>query len=336
MAGPPVTPPVVVPAINKTYSDIRFFVKNPETTEAFAEIPFTGTADGYLQDDGTTRIPYPNEDFDNVDTSVYPFINLQYLSDNYELKAPVNLGTGTVEGDTVTGDTSIFTDVEINTYLLCRSGEETYGGDADGLRVLGFVTSKTSSTEVILSQNAPIDLEGISLEIFTWEGPDNLTYLNNFNFNFRDNFYMAVKNADYTTSNHDGILLIDRAKTASNYTKSPQPFAYSPERIINPNYFSFQRISKPNKPLNPQFNSEGDFTVVDIPCTIKAISKWSEKAMFENMVSSIPLNKIPFWSIYEIDPQLGTQTHLDRNTFYRIVIKDVLPSSRIFVQTGIE
>lgn len=325
MAAPPIiTPPP--PAINKTYSDIKFFVKNADTTKAFSEIPFTGTADGYPSlEDPEVLIPYPNETFDNENTGVYPYIDLINLSNLYELKVPINLGTGTVSGNTVTGDGDIFTNIETKTYLLYRDAEESYLGYADGLKVLGYVVTKNSDSVVVLSTNVPVDLETMNMEIFSWEGDENLTTLNNFNFSFKSNFYMVVKNADYTLGNHDAVLLIDITRNSTNYTSYPQPFAYSNDRIINPNYFSFQRISKVYKPL------ESEEVAVNIPCSIKAISKYSEKAMFENFTEGIPTGEIPYWSVYEISPQLDSFEHLDKKTFYRLTVKDSLPSSRVYV-----
>jgi hypothetical protein len=325
MAAPPSPPPVVVPAINKTYSDIRFFVKNAETTRAFAEKTFTGTVDGYLQPDGTTRIVYPNSTFNNTNTGAEPFIDLPTLSTNYRITAPVYLGDGGIEdgaGNIVTAVTlDMFEDIEVDTYILYR---ESGASTADNLKVLGYVQTKTDDNEVILSENVPVILEGLELELFSWTGPDNAEFLNTLNFNFQDSFYMVVKNVDYTASsgNHDAVLLIDVDRTSTNYTNSPQPFAYSADRIINPTYFSIERITKVYKPTTLEE------TVVTVPCTIKGISKWSEKSMFDTL-TSVPTNKIPFWSVYEITPYGTSTTHLDMNTFYRVTINDSLPSSKV-------
>jgi hypothetical protein len=322
MAGPITPPPPVVPAINKTYSDIKFFVKNAETTRAFAEIPFTGTIDGY-EFDGDL-IPYPNETFNNIDEGVYPYIDLPNLALNYEITAPVYLGDGGIEdgdGNIVTAvDLDMFEDIEVDTYILYR---ESGASTADNLKVLGYVQTKTNDNEVILSEDVPVILEGLELELFSWTGPDNAEFLNTLNFKFQDSFYMVVKNANYTSTNHDAVLLIDVDRTSANYTNSPQPFAYSADRIINPTYFSIERITKVYKP------STEEETVVTIPCTIKGISKWSEKSMFDTL-TSVPLNQIPFWSVYEVTPYGTSRAHLDKNTFYRVTINDTLPSSRVY------
>ena len=316
MAAPPTPPPPVVPAINKTYADIKFFVKNAETTKAFAEKEFTGSE---------ATIPYPNANFNNENTGVEPFIDLPNLSTNYELKAPTYLGTGTVIGNIVTGYSSIFTNVSINTYLLYRDSDlsPSFLGEESNLKVLGYVQTKTSNTVVVLSEAVSVELETLDLEIFTWTGANNAQFLNTLNFNFRDSFYMVVKNANYTSSNHDAVLLIDVDRTSTNYTNSPQPFAYSANKIINPNYFSIERITKV---YNPSTEEE---TVVTVPCSIKGISKWSEKSMYETL-TSVPLVKIPFWSVYEITPYGASTTRLNMNTFYRVTINDTLPSSRVY------
>jgi hypothetical protein len=337
MAGPPIPPIDPIPAINKTYSDIRFFVKNPETTKAFEEIPFTGTIDGYLGLNNVTKIPYPNEDFDNTNDGVYPFIDLENLSDNYELKTPVLKGVGSATGTVVTG-TNIFTNVQVDTYLLYRDSEGTYGGDYDGLKVLGYVIQRVSNSQLNLSANVPLEVEGMDIEIFTWNGANNAEFLNNFNFHFQDSFYMVVKNPNYTASssggNHDAILLIDTERTSADYTNFPQPFAYSNSRILNPKYFSLQRISKVFNPTKPETDQNGDPIVVNIPCSIKGVSKWSEKSMFANTNITDGDDRIPFWSVYEIDPNPGSNIHLDRKSFYRLTINTTtpggLPSSKVF------
>jgi hypothetical protein len=324
MAAPPSPPPVVVPAINKTYSDIRFFVKNAETTRAFAEKTFTGTVDGYLQPDGTTRIVYPNSNFNNTNTGVEPFIDLPTISTNYQITSPISLGTGGVTGNSVDG-TGIFSSIAETTYLLYRDNDGgPYGGTSSNLKVLGYVQTKVSSNKVLLSEPAPVVLEGLDLELFSWTGSNNAEFLNTLYFNFRDSFYMVIKNVDYTTSsgNHDAVLLIDTARTSTNYTNTPQPFAYSADRIINPTYFSIERITKVYKP------SAEEETVVTVPCTIKGISKWSEKSMFETL-ASVPTNQIPFWSVYEITPYGAPTSRLNMNTFYRVTINDSLPSSKV-------
>jgi hypothetical protein len=322
MAAPPIQPPVVVPAINKTYPDIKFFVKNAETTKAFAEIPFTGTGNGYLQPDGTTRIAYPNSNFNNTNTTVYPFIDLPTLSTNYQIKPPTYLGDGTVSGKTVTGELNMFSTISINTYLLYRESDSG-SSEPSGLKVLGYIQTKTSNTVVVLSEDVLVDLEVLTLELFSWTGTNNVDNLNTFNFNFQDSFYMVVKNANYTSTNHDAVLLIDTARTSGNYTNSPQPFAYSANKIINTKYFSIERITKVYKPLT----EEEDVNIVIVPCTIKGVSTYSEKSLFPT--GGVPLVNIPFWSVYEVTPYGTSTNHLDRNTFYRVTVFDTLPSSQI-------
>lgn len=303
-----------MPATTKSYTDIKFFLKTPETIAAFTSIPFTGS--------GAEEV-YPNEDFDNVREEEEPFVNLPLLESNYGLKLPVVLGSATVTGTTVTHSSSpgMFTNVSVGNYLLYRIEGE--GDDAiDGLKVLGYIQTKTSNDVVVLSKTPPSEaLSPTVLEVFSWEDdPETLKVLN---FNFADNFYMVVKNADYTTSNHDGVLYIDTARTSTNYTNNPQPFAYSASKIIHPGYFSLQRISKTRNPET----SEVDVT--NIQCSISGVSKWSEKSMFEDLQSTIPQNQIPYWSVYEINPRSDSTSHLDKRTFYRLTISDSLPTSKV-------
>lgn len=305
-----------MPVANKTYTDIKFFLKTPETIEAFTTIPFNGTV----------RDPeeYPNETFDNVELENEPFIDLPTLEANFRLVTPEYIGEGNVNGTTIdTNGNDGFINVAAGNYLLYRfTGDGT--GTLDELRVLGLIDSKTNDDTVELTALPPSEADGNSVELYTWTGEVNSDTLKVLNFNFSDNFYMVVKNADYTGTNHDGVLYIDTARTVSNYNKSPQTFAYSASKIINPNFFKLQRISKTRYPQT----SEVDTT--NIQCTIKGVSKWSEKSMFENLQSSIVQNQIPFWSVYEIDPKGGDVSHLDKKSFYRLTVEAVLPSSQIY------
>ncbi len=303
-----------MPVLNKTYSDIRFFLKNAETKRAFVDIPFTGSAGSPV---------YPNANFDNVQLEDEPYIDLPDLENKYKLRIPTYLGDVTVTNNTVTAETGsegCFDNVAAENYLLYRlSGEGS--GDADMLRVLGYIQTKTDGDEVILSDPPPSETNGQILEVFSWEGAIPTNGLKELDFTFSDNFYMLVKNVDYTTSSgkHDGVLYINTALT--NYTVTPQPFAYSSSRIINPNFFSLQRISKVRNPKKSQVDA------TNIPCSIVGVSKWSELALFQN--ATIADDQIPYWSVYEINPKFNSTDHLDKNTFYRLVISDTLPTSKI-------
>lgn len=304
-----------MPVLNKTYSDIRFFLKTPETTAAFVTTPFTGSAAG-------TAV-YPNANFNNQDLENEPFIDLPDLESKYRLYAPTYLGNVTVTNNTVTaeaGSEGCFDNVVAENYLLYRFTDDG-SGDADMLRVLGYIQTKTSGDEVILSDPPPSETNGEILEVFSWEGTIPASGLKELDFRFSDNFYMVVKNVDYSTSSgkHDGVLYINTALT--NYTANPQPFAYSSSRIINPNFFSLQRISKVRNPKKSQVE------VTNIPCSITGVSKWSELALFQN--ATITDDQIPYWSVYEINPKFNSTEHLDKVTFYRLVISDTLPTSKI-------
>lgn len=311
-----------MPVASKVFPDVKFFLKNSETTRAFTQIPFTGSAGNPV---------YPNANFNNQHDNSEPYVNLVTLSNLYELKAPTLLGLAEVSGSTVTaytGSEGLFDNVGEDNYLLYRLDSDDFFGAADTLRVLGYIQSKTNGDEVILTDTPPSETTGQILEVFSWEGEVTAETLETLNFNFQDNFYMVVKNADYTGSNHNGVLYIDTARTSSNYTNNPQPFAYSTSKLINPNYFKLQRISEIKKP----YISEVDVT--NIPCSIKGVSKWSEKELFENSLTSIAQNTIPYWSVYEINPHTLSSTNLEKKTFYRLEMGDTLPSSQIYVNVG--
>jgi len=56
--------------------------------------------------------------------------------------------------------------------------------------------------------------------------------------------------------------------------------------------------------------------------------------MFANTNITDGDDRIPFWSVYEIDPNPGSNRHLDRKSFYRLTINTTtpggLPSSKVF------
>ena len=308
-----------MPVANKTYTDIRFFLKTPETIRAFTEIPFNGTV----------RDPeeYPNANFDNVELENEPYIDLPTLEANFKLVAPEYIGDGNVNSTTIdTNGNDGFTNVSVNNYLLYRfTGDGS--GTLDDLRVLGYISSKTSNDIVELSAPAPAEADGNSVELYSWTGAVDATTLKVLNFNFADNFYMAVKNVDYVAAsgNHDAVLNIDTSRTSNNYNNSPQVFAYSSSKIINPNFFSLQRISKSKNPII------SDVDITNIPCSIVGITKWSEPEKWAGELTAITEPRTPFWSVYEINPKFTSTDHLDKNTFYRLVINDVLPSAQIYV-----
>ena len=306
-----------MPAL-KTFTDIKFFPKIDQTILAFEGTPFTGSSATY---------PYPNANFDN-DGQNSPFIDLVELQANHMLETPTSLGIATVSGTTVTGTGDLFADVEPSNYLLYRIDGEG-SGTSDQLRVLGYIASKTNSNTVVLESSPPSETTGEDLEVFSWEGDVSELTLKSLNFNFADSFYMVVKNNNYTSTNHNGVLYIDTAKTASNYNNNPIAFAYSPDRYINTNYFSLQRISKVKSP------DVSEIETTLIPCSIKGVSTYSEKSLFENL-ESIPLSTIPYWSVYLVNPHHTSNLNLDKKTFYRLTISDTLPSSQITPSISID
>ena len=293
-----------MPTDFKTFSDIRFFLKTPETTEAFTT-PFTG--------EGAEEV-YPTETFNNTSP-----INLISLAQNYQITFPTLLGAITFSNSspTVEGASGIFADVEIGDFILYKTSAE----DTGALKVLGKVANVVDDTEITLTKNSPISSGGgITYNGYLFHKNNNVSA-----FNPTENFYMAVKNSDYSSSgSHNGVLNINTAAT----TASSGVFAYGGGRVINPTYFVIQRISKEGIP------DERETSTVNLMCTIKGISTLSEPSMFPT--TTIPTDTIPYWSIYEVNPLGDTSESLKKDTVYRINIPgNSLPSAQVVANTSV-
>jgi len=287
---------------NKTFSTIKFFVKNAETTAAFIQNEFLG-------DEGSPDA-FPNASFTNTTP-----VNLPTLSSNYEIKFPVYLGTASVSTSsfTVTSDASPtnFLNAYVGDYILYDNGSGT--GD---FRVLGKIATIAGDDEsVTLAKYPPIT--GGAVPIYLLSKDANYS-----GFSAASNFYMVIKNADYTTAKHNGVLNID--STINSAVSSV--FAYGPSNTINPTYFSIRRISKTNIADESQIDS----TLV--PSTIIPITKYAD-GIFP--IDGALEDQIPYWSVYEINPYGSTSTNLNKNTLYRIdVPSNSLPSKKIDIDTG--
>lgn len=287
---------------NKTFSTIKFFVKNAETTAAFTENEFLG-------DEGSPEA-FPNASFTNTTP-----VNLTTLSSNYEIPFPVYLGTASVSTSsyTVTSDASPtnFINAHVGDYILYDNGSGT--GD---FRVLGKIATIAGDDEsVTLAKYPPIT--GGAVPIYLFSKDANYT-----GFSAASNFYMVIKNADYTTAKHNGVLNIDN--TVNSAVSSV--FAYGTSNTINPTYFSIRRISKTN------ISDESQIDSTLIPCTIIPITKYAN-GIFP--IDGVFEDEIPYWSVYEINPHGSTSTNLNKNTIYRIdVPSNSLPSKRIDIDTG--
>lgn len=295
----------------KTFTDILFFYKNTVTTAALVNETFHGPDD--------VRPVYPTENFDD-NTTIIESIALteQELINTHSMTLPSSLGQATIgNNNEVTSATNIFENAVSGDFLLYKLTSET---GIESLKVLGIIDEVISDLKVLLHDNAPVPNSTI-VDVYYLDKDDNIL-----NFKFDDNFYMVVKNTNYTGTNHDGVLAIDRNKTSSP-TSSPL-MAFSNSRQANTIYFKLQRMSKKNSP------GESEIQITYVPCSIIGLSKYSEKSLFQNLVSSIPVGEIPYWSVYEVNPHLTSTTNLDKNTFFRLVIPDVLPSDQVFVQTG--
>ena len=291
-----------MPTALKTFTDVRFFLKTSETTAAFTT-PFTGS---------NAEVIYPNATFDNTSP-----IDLISLAQNNQVIFPTSLGAVITNfTTTVTSGTSgAFDNLEIGDTILYRTSTE----DVGALKVLGEVAAIASGTSLTLTKNSPIT--GSTQVAYRLSKHNNTA-----GFNPADNFYMVVKNVDYTPDSdaHDAVLNINTAATSTTSVT----FAYGPNRILKSTYFTIERISKEGTP------DEREATPVSIMCTIKGISSFSEPSMFPT--TTIDTDTIPYWSVYEINPLGETSETLRKNTIYRINIPgNSLPAAQVVANTSV-
>lgn len=293
-----------MPAI-KNFTDIRFFLKTPETTAAFVTTPFTGSFSGVNQ--------YPNQDFDNITP-----INLNTLSNNYEIFTPTSLGninSASTTSKTISSALEIFGDVQNGDYILYRETTEDIGD----LKLLGIVDSVgLDGDSLTLYKNSPISVTAFSVKT-VYRFPKSSVSIG---FPINANFYMVVKNADYDDDgNYNGVLNIDTTVT----TPTSNVFAYGPNRTANPTYFKLQRISKVNVGDEPD-------TVEDLTCTVKGVSTYSETSLFP--LTELNADKFPIWSVYEVNPFGNTSNQFNKNTFYRVDIPlEEMPAQKFPIAT---
>lgn len=299
---------------NKNFTEVKFFLKNTATTAAF-----TTTFRG-----GST--PYPLANFSDLDATI----------GQYEVIAPTLLGaalfgSATANTDEVkseissvvnfsfNNETSAGYDIVAGDYLLFDNGTD---GEAN-LQVLGKITSIDSNTIVTLDK-VPTALStsgsgGKNVYHFPKSVAGNA-------FAPGDNFYLVVKNPDYTTGNHDAVLNINTAVT----TPTADVFAYSTNRTANPTYFKTIRISQ-NAVLDSGLTSVQIAAETNISSKITAISTYAQGS---TSVGPINLDSIPYWSVYEVNPYGDTSSVFNKQTFYKVQIDESLPAKQITLVTG--
>ena len=291
-----------MPTALKIFTDVRFFLKTPETTAAFTT-PFTGEV---------AEEVYPNATFTNTSP-----VDLISLAQNNQVIFPTLIATITTNSTTTvtSGTAGAFDNVEIGDSILYRTSAE----DTGVLKVLGQVAAIANGTSLTLTKNSPIT--GTTQVAYRLSKHNNTA-----GFNPADNFYMVVKNVDYDldSNNHDAVLNINTGATSTTSVT----FAYGPNKTIKSTYFALDRISKEGIP------DEREATPVSITCTIKGISAFSEPSMFPT--TTINTDNIPYWSIYEINPLGETSETLRKNTIYRInVLTNSLPAAQVTANASV-
>jgi hypothetical protein len=297
-----------MPTGSKSFTEVKFFLKNTATTTAF-----TTTFKG-----GAT--PYPLEDFSDLDATI----------GDYEIVSPTKLSTtkalfgtsasATNKVDVVGGSTNIFGSVLAGDYLLFDNGTD---GEAN-LQLLGVV--KTTGTTSVTLENVPTALadsgvDGKTIYRFPKTVAGNA-------FVPGDNFYLVVKNPDFSTGSglHDSVLNIDTTASSASSTV----FAYSVNRTVNPTYFKTIQISQ-NAVVDAGLTTAEIGDQENVPSKITAISTYAQGS---TTIGPTNTSQIPYWSVYEINPYADTSSVFNKQTFYKVQIEESLPAKQITLVTG--
>lgn len=301
----------------RTIENVKYFVVNSETTDAFTR---------------TFSESFPNANFNNATP-----VNLATLSNNYEIKPPTILGNtegatatinsnGTIVPTNSTTNPTFFGPCEVGDYLFVEDG------GIDALNMLGRIATKNSATSVTLEK-----------------APKNITYGtfgNNLNrtiyhlsktspglpFGENASFYMVIKNPDYddgdNAEKHNAIPYIDPSISVVN----EDVFAYggtaSGNNIVNPTYLAIVYISQISEATNGLTNNGISYTNT-IPCTITPISTLSQQLTQPPFGTVLTQSNIPRWSVYLVNPYGTDSTNLPKNTAYRIEVDTDIPVRKI-------
>lgn len=291
----------------KNFTDIRYFVKNSITTDAFART-FVGSSTG-------TGTAYP-----------YSVLNdtpgFTSISDNYEIKFPTLLPTNC----TLTNGNATVTAVSGNPFLNALVGDYLLYDNAgvDNLKVLGVIATKTSNAEVVLAKNAVVTTGTYPVYLLKKGGAS-------VGFKSNSSFYMLVKSSTFAVGGRDGVLWLDVPNTHSTPAAATAAISLgwgggpNVPANINPEYFNFFAISKIN------IADEGASPIVetDIPCTIRRISSYYTS----NFV--IPTtDDIPYWVAYEVNPFGDSSINLDKKTTFKIQFSEDLPAGQLGVNNS--
>ena len=303
---------------NKNFTEVKFFLKNTDTTAAFTTL-FKGGA-----------TPYPLEDFSDLNTSI----------GDYEIISPIFLGIGYF-GDAMGPNTNqvdndgdfSFNDAvsgytpAVGDYLLFDNGVD---GDAN-LQVLGKIATINSNSNVTL------DKVPTAATTSDTTGTGGTDYKNIYlfpksvsgnSFIPGDNFYLVVKNPDYVSAsgNHDAVLNINTAVT----TPTSDVFGYGTNRNTNPTYFRMIQISQ-NAIVDSGLTSGEIASQSNIASTITAVSSYSQGSTDIGPTNS---SQIPYWSVYEVNPYGNTSSVFNKQTFYKVQIDESLPAKQVTLVGG--
>lgn len=298
---------------NKSFSNVKFFLKNAETTAAFAGKTFKG---------GTT--PYPLANFSDLNASI----------GQYEIISPILLGnaffgTAGPEDNQVDNDGDFdFTDEfsgytpAVGDYLLFNNGVD---GEAN-LQVLGKIANINNASIVTLdkvptaattSDTTPGGNAYKSVYLFPASVAGNA-------FKPEDNFYLVLGTVDYTTSSgyHDAIPNINSSATSPTGT-----FAYGVKNTLNPEYFKTIQISQ-NAVMDSGLTTELIGEQENISATISPVSTYAGGS---TLTGPTNVSQIPYWAVYEVNPYGVTSSVFNKQTFYKVQIEESIPAKQIEV-----
>lgn len=293
----------------KTFNDIRYFVKNSITTNAFTQ-NFVGSSSG-----AGLAYPWNNLDSDTRFTDIVT---------NYEIKFPTLLTGNCTLTNASTTVTAVSGSPTPPSFANALVGDYLLYDDAgpDNLKVLGVIATKTSSTEVVLAKPAVVTTGAYPVYLLKKGGAS-------VGFKADSSFYILVKSPSYAGGAsilRDAVLWFNIAgsyNTPAEATAAPA-LGWGSDTPVNLNadgFFNFFAISK----INIADEGANPIDTTDIPCTIRRVSNFglNNSGIFNNT------DEYPFWVAYEINPFADSSFSLNKKTTFKIQLDENLPAEQL-------